>query len=42
VLLGELMVHCRGNKSEMARKLGWGRQTLLRRLRDLAVVAQPE
>jgi diguanylate cyclase (GGDEF)-like protein len=38
VLLGELLVHCRGNKSEMARWLGWGRQTLARRLRELAVV----
>jgi two-component system nitrogen regulation response regulator GlnG len=42
VLLTELLVHCRGNKSEMARWLGWGRQTLARRLRELAVVAQPE
>jgi DNA-binding NtrC family response regulator len=35
VLLRELLVSCRGNKSEMARQLGWGRQTLLRHLARL-------
>ncbi len=35
ILLTELLVYCRGNKSEMARNLGWGRQTLNRQLRRL-------
>jgi DNA-binding protein Fis len=32
VILRELFVYCRGNKSRMARVLGWSRQTLLRRV----------
>ncbi|MDQ3334987.1 MAG: sigma 54-interacting transcriptional regulator [Myxococcota bacterium] len=38
VLLVELLVFCQGNKSEMARHLGWGRQTLARQLVRLEVL----
>ena len=42
VLLTELLIYCRGNKSEMARNLGWGRQTLQRQLHRLGVVGRNE
>ncbi len=38
VVLSELLVFCRGNKTDMARRLGWGRQTLARHLQRLGVV----
>ncbi len=40
-LLRELLVRCKGNKSEMARAMGWGRQTLLRHLRRLEILKPP-
>jgi DNA-binding NtrC family response regulator len=41
VLLTELLVYCRGNKTEMARHLGWGRQTLGRHMRRLDLAGGP-
>jgi transcriptional regulator with GAF, ATPase, and Fis domain len=37
VVLRELLVYCHGNKSEMARILGWGRRTLWRHFRKLGI-----
>jgi diguanylate cyclase (GGDEF)-like protein len=39
VVLRELLVHCRGNKSEMARLLGCARHTMWRQLRRLGILA---
>jgi DNA-binding NtrC family response regulator len=41
-LLKELLVLCHGNKSEMARYLGWGRRTLSQHLRRLIPAAPHE
>lgn len=38
LVLRELLVFCRGNKSEMARVLGWGRRTLVRELSRLEII----
>jgi DNA-binding NtrC family response regulator len=38
LVLREMLVFCRGNKSEMARVLGWGRRTLVRELQRLEVI----
>jgi DNA-binding NtrC family response regulator len=40
VVLTELLVYCRGNKSDMARHLDWGRQTLGRQLKRLEIVGR--